>query len=194
MNFLKKILTYFIRGAVLITPVFVTFYAIWITFNWLDNNVTDVTELIAGKRIRGIGLLALFMLITFIGMLGSTVLLRPILILFEDILERTPLVKDIYSSLRDFLDAFIGNKAKFKSPVTVEIGKGSGIYRVGFITQKDLSKIKIADKVAVYLPFSYSIAGNVVLVNRDLVQPLEGVTPAEAMKFILSGGVTDFEE
>jgi uncharacterized membrane protein len=96
--------------------------------------------------------------------------------------------------MRDFIEAFIGNKAKFKHPVTVEMGKGTGVFRIGFITQKDLSDIKITDKVAVYLPFSYSIAGNVVLVSKEQVAPLEGVTPAEAMKFILSGGVTDFKD
>ncbi|MBX2901997.1 MAG: DUF502 domain-containing protein [Chitinophagales bacterium] len=194
MIFFRKLITYFVRGLLLVAPVFVTFYAIWFMFSWLDNNVTDVTELIIGKRIRGIGIAILFLLITFIGLLGSTVILQPLLVFIEDLLERTPLVKDIYGSMRDFIEAFLGNKAKFKHPVTVEVGKGTGIFRIGFITQKDLNSIKIADKVAVYLPFSYSIAGYVVLVNKEQVQPLEGVTPAEAMKFILSGGVTNFEE
>ncbi len=194
MIFFRKLITYFVRGLLLVAPVFVTFYAIWFMFSWLDNNVTDVTELIIGKRIRGIGIAILFLLITFIGLLGSTVILQPLLVFIEDLLERTPLVKDIYGSMRDFIEAFLGNKAKFKHPVTVEVGKGTGIFRIGFITQKDLNSIKIADKVAVYLPFSYSIAGYVVLVSKEQVQPLEGVTPAEAMKFILSGGVTNFEE
>jgi uncharacterized membrane protein len=194
MAFFRKLITYFIRGLLLIAPVFVTFYAIWFMFSWLDNSVTDVTELVLGKRIRGIGIVALFLIITLIGLLGSTIIFRPVLILLEEILERTPLVRDIYGSMRDFIEAFIGNKAKFKHPVTVEMGKGTGVFRIGFITQKDLSDIKIADKVAVYLPFSYSIAGNVVLVSKEQVEPLEGVTPAEAMKFILSGGVTDFKD
>lgn len=193
MRLIKKLFTYFIRGAVLIIPVFITFYAIWITFNWIDTNATDVVELVVGKRIRGVGIIALFALVTFIGMIGSSVILSPFLILFEDVLERTPVVKDIYSSMRDFIEAFVGNKAKFKFPVTVEIGAGSGIYRVGFVTQKDLSKINLTDKVAVYLPFSYSIAGYVILVNKEQVKALEGVSPAQAMKFILSGGVTNFE-
>lgn len=194
MEFFRKLITYFVRGLLLVAPVFVTFYAIWFMFSWLDNSVTDITELVLGKRIRGIGIVVLFLLITAIGLLGSTVILRPILIFLEEILERTPLVRDIYGSMRDFIEAFIGNKAKFKHPVTVEMGKGTGIFRIGFITQKDLSDINIADKVAVYLPFSYSIAGNVVLVSKEQVEPLEGVTPAEAMKFILSGGVTDFND
>lgn len=194
MAFFRKLITYFIRGLLLIAPVFVTFYAIWFMFSWLDNSVTDVTELVLGKRIRGIGIVVLFLIITLIGLLGSTIIFRPVLILLEEILERTPLVRDIYGSMRDFIEAFIGNKAKFKHPVTVEMGKGTGVFRIGFITQKDLSDIKITDKVAVYLPFSYSIAGNVVLVSKEQVEPLEGVTPAEAMKFILSGGVTDFKD
>jgi uncharacterized membrane protein len=194
MKFLRKLLTYFIQGLLLIAPVFVTLYAIWFLFSWLDNTVTDFTEFLLGKRIHGIGIVILFIIIAIIGFLGSTVILRPILILVEDLLERTPLVRDIYGSMRDFIEAFIGNQAKFKHPVVVEMGKNTGIFRIGFITQKDLTEININDKVAVYLPFSYSIAGIIVLVSKEMVQPLDGVSPADAMKFILSGGVTNFKD
>ncbi|MCS6819868.1 MAG: DUF502 domain-containing protein [Chitinophagales bacterium] len=194
MKVLKKIFTFFIRGLVLTAPLFVTFYALWFVFSWLDENVTNLTEFVTGKRIHGVGIIAIFLLITLIGLLGSTFLLRPFLVLLEDVLERMPIVKDIYGSMRDFIEAFIGNKAKFKHPVTIEMPNEKGVHRIGFITQNDLSVINKHDKVAVYIPFSYSIAGIVVLVNKEQVQPLEGVTAAEAMKFVLSGGVAHFKE
>ncbi len=182
------------RGLLLIAPVFATFYAIWFVFNFLDSHATDLTELILGERVRGIGLIAVFIVITVVGILGSAVFLQPLLILFEDVLERTPIVKDIYGSLKDLFNAFIGNKAKFKKPVTVEMGKGTGIFRVGFMTQEDLSEINIKDKVAVYLPLSYSFAGILVLVNREQVEPMVGISASDTMKFILSGGITDLED
>ncbi len=194
MRFVQKFITWFLRGLLLIAPVFVTFYTIWLVFSFLDTHATDLTELVMGQRIRGIGLVAVFFVITIIGMLGSTVLMQPLLNLFEEILERTPLVRDIYGSLKDLFNAFIGNKSKFKKPVTVEMGKGTGIFRVGFITQENLSDINIKDKVAVYLPFSYSFAGNVVLVKREQVEPMIGVSAADAMKFIISGGITDLDD
>jgi uncharacterized membrane protein len=194
MRFFRKLITWFLRGLLLIAPVFATFYALWFVFSFLDSHATDLTELVLGERVRGIGLLAVFLLITVIGVLGSTVFLQPLLVLFEDILERTPLVKDIYGSLKDLFNAFIGNKAKFKKPVTVEMGKNTGVFRVGFMTQEDLSEINIKDKVAVYLPLSYSFAGILVLVNREQVLPMEGVSASEAMKFILSGGITELED
>lgn len=194
MQFFRKLITWFLRGLLLIAPVFATFYALWFVFSFLDSHATDLTELILGERIRGIGLIAVFILITFIGILGSTVFLQPLLLLFEELLERTPIVKDIYGSVKDLFGAFIGNKAKFKKPVTVEMGKGTGIYRVGFMTQEDLSEINIKDKVAVYLPLSYSFAGNLVLVNREQVEPIVGISASDTMKFILSGGITHLDD
>ena len=194
MKFIQKIVRWFLSGLLLVAPVFVTFYAIWLIFNFLDTHATDLTELIIGQRIRGVGLVAVFIVIAAVGLIGSTVLLRPVLNLIESLLERTPLVKDIYGSMKDFIDAFLGNKGKFKHPVTVEMGKGAGVYRIGFMTQKDLSNINIKDKVAVYLPFSYSFAGDLVLVKSDQVQPMEGISASEAMKFILSGGITELED
>ena len=194
MRFFRKLITWFLRGLLLIAPVFATFYAIWFVFNFLDSHATDLTELILGERVRGIGLIAVFIVITVVGILGSAVFLQPLLILFEDVLERTPIVKDIYGSLKDLFNAFIGNKAKFKKPVSVEMGKGTGIFRVGFMTQEDLSEINIKDKVAVYLPLSYSFAGILVLVNREQVEPMVGISASDTMKFILSGGITDLED
>jgi len=194
MRFFRKLITWFLRGLLLIAPVFATFYALWFVFSFLDSHATDLTELILGERVRGIGLVAVFILITFIGILGSTVFLQPLLLLFEELLERTPIVKDIYGSVKDLFGAFIGNKAKFKKPVTVEMGKGTGIFRVGFMTQEDLSEIDIKDKVAVYLPLSYSFAGNLVLVNREQVEPIVGISASDTMKFILSGGITHLED
>jgi uncharacterized membrane protein len=132
--------------------------------------------------------------ITLIGFFGSLVILQPLLHLFDTMLEKTPLVKDLYSSLKDFFGAFMSSKKKFSKPVMFEMGKGNGVFRLGFITQEDLSELSIKDKVAVYAPLSYNLSGMLYVVNADQVQVLHDVKAGDVMKFIVSGGVTEIEE
>jgi uncharacterized membrane protein len=122
------------------------------------------------------------------------VIAQPLLNVIENLLEHTPLVKDIYSSLKDFISAFISNKKKFNKPVIIEMGKGSGIFRLGFITDEDLVEFHIEDKVAVYIPLSYTFTGQLFIVNKDQVSPLPPNMSAELIKYVLSGGVTNLEE
>ena len=79
-------------------------------------------------------------------------------------------------------------------PVLFEMGKGSGVFKMGFITKEDLSELDILDKVAIYTPLSYNLSGIMYLVNRDQVQVLNDVGAGEAMKFIMSGGVTELDD
>ena len=137
---------------------------------------------------------SLLHLVAFIGYIGSSVFVQPVLHLLDMVIEKTPVVKDIYSSLKDFFAAFISNKKKFNKPVIFEMGKGTGIFKMGFITQEDLNNISIPDKVAVYAPWSYNLSGTLFIVNRDQIQPLDDVSAGGAMKFIVSGGVTAIED
>jgi uncharacterized membrane protein len=189
-----KIVAYFLQGLLLIAPTFVTLWAIYYFFNFFDSAINDLIERIFHSRFPGLGLVTVFVLITLIGLLGSLVIVQPILHILDLILEKTPVVKDIYSALKDFFSAFISNKKKFNKPAMFEMGKGSGVFKLGFITQQDLSDLHIKDKVAVYTPLSYNLSGIMYLVNSEQVQPLENVSSAIVMKFILSGGVTEIDE
>lgn len=193
-NVIGRLAAYFMQGLLLIAPAFVTVYAIFYIFNVFDSHVNDVFEYIFKFRFPGLGLVVMVAFITFIGFIGSLVIVRPLLNLFDLLLEKTPLVKDIYSSLKDFFGAFISNKKKFNKPVMFEMGKGSGVHKLGFITQDDLSELNILDKVAVYTPLSYNLSGIMYIVNRDQVHVLEDVAAGDMMKFIVSGGVTEIEE
>lgn len=193
-NVIGRLAAYFMQGLLLIAPAFVTVYAIFYIFNVFDSHVNDVFEYIFKFRFPGLGLVVMVAFITFVGFVGSLVIVRPLLNLFDLLLEKTPLVKDIYSSLKDFFGAFISNKKKFNKPVMFEMGKGSGVYKLGFITQDDLSELNILDKVAVYTPLSYNLSGIMYIVNRDQVQVLDDVAAGDMMKFIVSGGVTEIED
>jgi len=189
-----KVIAYFLQGLLLIAPMFVTFWAIFAFFNFFDSQINDLFDHFFHRSFRGFGLVAMFALITLIGFIGSMVIVQPILHISDLILEKTPVVKDIYTALKDFFGAFISNKKKFNTPAVFEMGKGSGVFKLGFITQHDLHDLHIKDKVAIYTPLSYNLSGILYLVNADQVKPLENVSSALVMKFILSGGVTEIDE
>ncbi|MFN8309469.1 MAG: DUF502 domain-containing protein [Chitinophagales bacterium] len=193
-SYYKQLFSFFLQGLLLIGPIFLTLYSIFAVFNMFDTKANDWFEYLFHFRFPGLGLLVMIALITFIGYIGSTVLLQPVMHGLEMLLEKTPLVKDIYSSIKDFVSAFLSNKKKFNKPVVVEMGRNSGIYKMGFITDADLSEFQITDKVAVYFPHSYNFSGNLYLVNKDQVQPLQDVRSADVMKYIVSGGVMEIDE
>lgn len=189
-----KIVAYFLQGLLLIAPTFVTIYAIFYFFNFFDSKINDLFESVLHFRFLGFGLLTMFAFITAIGFIGSLVIVQPILHIIDLILDKTPLVKDIYSALKDFFGAFISNKKKFNKPVMFEMGKGTGVFKLGFITQDDLTEMGVKDKVAVYTPLSYNLSGILYLVNKDQVQVLNDVTARDMLKFIVSGGVTEIDD
>ncbi len=184
----RLFLSYFLRGLLLIVPITVTVYAIVWLFLWLDGLIKDY---ISG--IPGLGIIVLLAVITIVGYVGSTIIAQPIKSYFAKLLKRAPLLKTVYSSIKDLLSAFVGQKKKFKHPVLVKMNKNSEIERLGFITSEDLSDIGIGEgKVAVYLPFSYSFSGNLFIVPKANVTPVDAKS-ADVMKFIVSGGVIEVE-
>ncbi len=189
-----KIVSYFLQGMLLIAPVFVTIYAIFYVFNGIDGTIEKVFRLVFNFYYPGMGIVAMFFIIAFFGFIGSLVIAQPALHILDLMMERTPVVKDIYVMMKDFFGAFISKKKKFDKPVMFEMGKGSGVFRLGFITQEDLSDMHIKDKVAVYTPWSYNLSGILYIVNRDQVELLQDVKAGDVMKFAMSGGVTEIEE
>ncbi|HAH38262.1 Uncharacterized membrane protein [Algoriphagus ornithinivorans] len=177
----KRILSYFLRGLLFITPLAVTIYVIYAIFVFLDNLIP--------VPIPGIGILMVLGLITFIGYLASLFFTKPFFEWFERGVFKIPLVNLLYTSIKDLMGAFVGDKKKFSSPVIVQIS--DTLSRLGFITQEDMSEIGEPDLIAVYFPHSYNVSGNVFLVPKDKVKPLHGVKSSDVMKFMVSGGVSN---
>jgi uncharacterized membrane protein len=109
------------------------------------------------------------------------------------VLEQTPGIKYIYTSVKDFLEAFGGNRRKFDKPVLVSVD-AEDTWRVGFITQNDVSQFELTEHVAVYVPLSYALTGVVYFVPKTKIRIIHNMTSAEAMKFVISGGVAHLEE
>jgi uncharacterized membrane protein len=181
----RSLPTYFFRGLLFVVPVALTIYIIVVCIRWLDSLI-DIS-------VPGLGLLTIVASITLIGYLASTLLAAPLFRLLEEVLTKLPLVNIIYSSLKDLISAFVGDKKKFDRPVLVALSEDLTIRKPGFITQNDLSQLGLIDQVAVYLPHSYNFSGNLFIVPTQYVTPINA-SSTEIMKFIVSGGVSGLEE
>jgi uncharacterized membrane protein len=182
---MKKIINYFLQGLLYIVPITVTLYVVVWTFQKIDG--------ILPFQFPGLGLIIIISLITIIGFLGSAVITSPINAYFQNLLKRAPLLKTIYSSVKDLMNTFVGNKKGFSEPVLVKVYENSTIERIGFITNEDVESLNIAKgKVLVYMPHSYAISGQLFVVEKKNVSPIDK-SSAEIMKLIVSGGVTEID-
>jgi len=189
----KSLLSWFLQGLLFTAPLALTIYIIVVSFNIVDGILTDVILGIFGIRIPGLGMVVILITITIIGFLGSSIVFRPLLAYLDKLISQAPLVKVIYTSIKDFMSAFVGKERRFTEPVLVKVSKEANLEKMGFITQKDLSNLGISDqKVAVYLPHSYNFSGNLFIVPVENITPLNA-PPAEVMKFIVSAGVTTID-
>ena len=186
---MKRLVRYFLQGLLYLAPTAVTIYIVYLVFRFVDGPIRQYIVNILDIDIPGTGLLVILVGITLLGFIGQTILFRPIRLLIDKIMKNAPLVKVIYSSLKDLLSAFVGKEKKFNEPVLVKVNLISDLEKMGFITQTDLSELGIKDKVTVYFPHSYNFSGEMFIVPSKHVTKLD-IPAAEAMKFIVSGGVT----
>ncbi|MDA3615325.1 DUF502 domain-containing protein [Polluticaenibacter yanchengensis] len=189
-----RIFQYFMQGVLLLAPVFITGWFIYSVFQWLDNLIPLKFKLQGKENIYlpGLGVVIILIVITVAGYVSSFFLISKLLSFFDHLLEKTPGVKIIYGFVKDFSEAFGGKKRKFTKPVLVSIYQDD-VYQVGFITNEDLKEFDLLEHVSVYIPNSYAVAGNLFLVKRARVKALDHVSPTDAMKFAISGGVADVE-
>ena len=185
---MKKLISYFFQGLIYIAPLGITIYVVYFLFDLIDGVLQKYIQQYLDIRIPGLGIIILLVILTLLGFIGQTVLARPFRKLVNRLVERTPLVKIIYTSIRDLLSAFVGKEKKFDQPVIVVVNTISNLEKIGFLTQSNLNDLKIKDKVSVYFPHSYNFSGEMFIVPAELVRPLD-MPAAEAMKFIVSGGV-----
>jgi uncharacterized membrane protein len=198
----KSVIKYLLQGLLVIAPIAVTIYAIyWIVStidNWLPifrQPVKDFEGHTIGYEVKnyGLGFVIVIVSVILIGYLSSFFIQSRLFSLFDKWLEKTPGVKYIYSSVRDFFEAFAGEKKKFDKPVLANVDD-TDVWRIGFITQKDMTHWGLQNHLAVYIPMAYSIAGNVYILPSNRVKPITSITSSDAMKFAISGGVTHVDE
>lgn len=199
----RKIFNYFLQGLIILAPIIITIWAATSFFNWIDSILPNFIHSLFPsfgldkdgnpRRFPGLGFIIVILLVLFVGYISSSFIISRLVDLFDRLLERTPGIKLIYTTLKDFFEAFAGNKRKFDKTVLVSID-APDIWRVGFITQEDLHEFGLQEYVAVYVPQSYAFSGNLFFVKKERVRVLTNTTPADAMKFAISGGVAEIEE
>jgi uncharacterized membrane protein len=183
----QKLIQYFLQGLLILGPVTITVYAIYVVFDKIDGILRPVIN------IPGIGFITIIAFILLVGYLSSFFMMSRILSVIDKLLEKTPGIKLFYSFIKDFFEAFAGSKKKFTNSVLANV-ENNNVWRVGFITQQDMSRFQLVDFVAVYVPMSYSVAGNVYIVPKERVRAITNISAAQTMKFAMSGGVTEVIE
>ncbi len=177
---MNTLATSFFKGLLIVVPLVATVYIIYL--------VVTVVDGVLGIPIPGLGLGVVMVVITFIGLLASNAIGRRSVDVLERLIDRLPVVKLVYHSVKDLMGAFVGDKKSFDKPVMVELLPGSGLRMFGFVTCSHFDNPKLRHHVAVYLPQSYNFAGNMLIVHQDRVEPIDA-DGAQFMAFIVSGGV-----
>ncbi len=193
----KKILQYFLQGLLILAPVTITAYAIYFVVSGIDSWIPIFTytdsQGVVHVRNYGVGFVIIIVVLILIGYISSFFITNRIVSFFDKLLERTPGIKHIYSTTRDFFEAFAGDNKKFTKHVLANVDDND-VWRFGFITREDMQDFGLTDYVTVYIPMAYSVAGNVYVIPKNRVRLIENITAAQTMKFAVSGGVTDIDE
>jgi uncharacterized membrane protein len=180
----RRLINYFIRGLLVITPLAVTIgVCVWL-FVTIDGWL--------GLQWPGAGFVVTMVLITVTGFLASTLISRGAVGAVDRLFDRLPFIRLLYGSTRDMLNAFVGEKRRFDKPVLVRLSDDGVTRVIGFLTSESLESIGAAGHVTVYVPQSYGFSGNIVVVPATHVSRLEA-DAAEVMAFVISGGVTNVE-
>jgi uncharacterized membrane protein len=178
---MRRLANYFLRGLLITTPAVVTFYLCWLAIRWFDE--------LFGIQIPGLGIAIAVTAITIIGALASNLVTQTLIATADHYLAKLPFLRLLYTSVKDLLNAFVGEQRRFNRPVRARIGQGDAeVYLLGFVTAESTEQLGLPGQVAVYVPFSYSVAGHILILPAERVAPL-AVDAADAMAFIVSGGV-----
>lgn len=192
----QRLLYYLIKGTLVIVPVAgAIFLIVWIVAS-LDNALNITQHFLQDENghplyIPGIGILTVILLLIIVGLIFTSLVTEPIKQWLNRTVNRIPLFNTLYSSIKDFTEAFVGDAKKFNEPVLVEVNE-TGLKKIGFLTQRDLGKLGLPEEVIVYFPYSYSFAGQVVVVKSSRVTKLN-MSATDAMKLVVSGGVSGIE-
>ena len=190
---MKKLVNYLLQGLLYIAPLGITAYIIYGVFTFMDGLLQELLIKFFDTKIPGLGFLTLLLFLILVGFLGRTFIAQPIKLLFRNIIDRIPLLKFIYGAFNDLFSAFVGKEKKFNKPVLVKVNLNSDLEKLGFITEENLVLLNEKDKVAVYFPHSYNFSGELFIVPKANIKPVD-INSSDVMKFIVSAGLTGWEK
>jgi len=188
-----KISSYFLRGLITLLPLIVTVWLLMTMFNFLDGILGSMLTAIIGRHIPGLGLIVIVLLIFFVGFFATYIIGAQIFKLGEEILYRVPIVKSIYSAVKQINDVLFMQKTadEYRRACIIEYPR-KGLWSIGFVTSDAAVEIEAKAKekmINVFVPNTPTPAtGFLVLVPaRDVV--LLDMKTEDAFKYVVSGGV-----
>lgn len=190
----KKLLQYFLQGILVVAPITVTIYALYAVVTSIDSWIPIFTTVdekgVVHVQNYGVGIVVLITVIILVGYFSSFFITGRIISFMDKFMQKAPGIKHIYSTTRDFFEAFAGDKKKFTKNVLANVDDND-VWRLGFVTREDMEEFGLPGFVSVYIPMAYSVAGNVYVIPKSRVKPITHISSAQTMKFAVSGGVTD---
>jgi len=180
------------KGLFTILPIILTVYFIY----WLGVTTESLLSeplklwLPAEMYVPGMGLVAGFFVLIIVGLLVNAYVIRRLITFGESLILRIPVVKTVYSAIRDLTGLMkVGDKGnELQRVVMVQFGPGKVI---GFVTQENATLPGLGtdeELVAVYMPMSYQIGGYTLYLPRDRIEPTD-LTVEAAMRIVLTGGI-----
>ena len=197
-SFLSKIRSYFLTGVIITAPVGLTFYVAILFIGFVDSRVRNIIpekyhyDNLLPIEIPGIGLLFVFILLTFIGFLTAGLIGRFIIKLGERIISRLPIIRSVYGALKQIFESLLASSSKsFREVVLIEYPR-KGVWAIGFITGDTKGEVQNATKenmVNVFLPTTPNpTSGFLLFVPRKDVIILD-MNVEEGIKMVISGGI-----
>lgn len=184
---IKKLLRFFFQGLIILAPIGITLYVLY----WLFEKVDGILRPFV--NIPGLGFLLIICFVVLVGWISSNFLMGSAISFFDQLMEKTPGIKVIYSSTKDFFEAFAGDKRKFNKSVLANVF-ASDVWIVGFLTDEEMEKFDLgAENVSVYVPQAYNFAGQLYILPREKVRKIDKISAGQAMKYAVTGGVVDLE-
>lgn len=184
---IKTIFRYFIQGLIILAPIVITIYVLYFLFSWVDSFLRPYLG------VPGLGFLIIVCFIIFIGWISSSLIMEVVIDFFDYWLERTPGIKILYTSVKDFFQAF-GDKKKFTNAVLANVFD-KDVWSVGFTTDEELQKFNMGiDMVGVYVPQAYNFAGQLYILPRERIRTIENISAGDAMKYTVTGGLVHTED
>jgi len=198
---MKRLGKIMFQGLVAMLPAVLTIYIVFWLVRSAETVVGAMLKVVLpdGWYIPGMGLLAGLALTFLFGLALNAFLVRRLLGLGEKLMNRIPLVKTLYGSLKDFIGFFtVKRESQMNQVVTIELQFGGTPLRlIGFVTRSDFSGLPSGigndGEIAVYIPMSYQIGGYTVIVPRSAVKQVD-ISINRAMGFVVTGGMTADKE
>lgn len=183
----------FIAGLLILIPSLITFLVIWWLFNLLDGFLEPLYFKILGYHLPGIGFISTVLLIFIVGIISTNVVGRKIIEYFELLILKIPLLKGIYTSVKQLVDAFSPESklSSFKKFVVVEYPRPQ-VYAYGFLTKECvMSNARNGEETnlkAVYIPTNLIYFGEIALFRDEHIY-FTDISIEEGIRIILSGGI-----